>query len=446
MATRMNRLAIVKLAIFSLMLALVPEAAFAIRQGVFNTTNKPGSAGGGCGSCHNPQGGAVASVTITGPATLDAGASGIYTVTATQGTPSAGVKMGFNAAADDGLLSVVAGESTVTFNGEVSHSTNNAGVLHATTAQGTASYQFRYTMPGSAASGSTRKLYAVATLGGEGIGWQHAPDFTVTTGAALTNPPRLMNISTRSQVLTGDNVLIGGFIIGGSAAKTVVVRARGPSLTPLGVPGAMANPQMTLFAGQTQIANNNDWSEATNAQQIQQSGFAPENGLEAAILMTLQPGAYTAIVTGVNNGTGIAIVEVFEVDAVTVPLINISSRSIVQTGDNVMIGGFIIQGSGPQTVVIRARGPSLAAAGVTGVLANPQMTLFAGQTQIANNDNWGDAPNKNQIIASGQAPTDANESAIMMSLQPGAYTAIVTGVNSGTGIGIVEVFTTSTPP
>jgi hypothetical protein len=111
-----------------------------------------------------------------------------------------------------------------------------------------------------------------------------------------------------------------------------------------------------------------------------------------------------------------------------------------------MIGGFVVQGNGPQTVVVRARGPSLAQFGVPNTLANPVLQLFSGQTQIATNDNWQQAPNAAAIIASGQAPTDASESAIMMSLQPGNYTAIVTGANNGTGIGIVEVFTTNTPP
>jgi hypothetical protein len=342
-------------------------------------------------------------------------------------------------------LSNLTGQSTLVFNGEIIHSTNNGMSLHTTSAQGIATYQFRYTMPSTAASGSAHKLYATAALG-VSSGWQHASDFTVTTGAAATNPPRLANISTRAQVLTGDNVLIGGFIIGGSSAKTVVVRARGPSLTQHGVPGAMANPQMQLFAGPTQIAFNDNWTTETNATAIQQSGFAPENGLESAILTTLNPGAYSAIVTGVGNGTGIAIVEVFEVDALTVPLVNISARSIVQTGDSVMIGGFVVQGNGPQTVVVRARGPSLAQFGVPNTLANPVLQLFSAQTPIATNDNWQQAPNVAAIIASGQAPTDASESAIMMSLQPGNYTAIVTGANNSTGIGIVEVFTTNTPP
>ena len=252
--------------------------------------------------------------------------------------------------------------------------------------------------------------------------------------------PRLVNISTRGIVRTGDNVMIGGFIIGGSAPKTVVVRARGPSLTPVGVPGVLANPQVQLYFGQTLLAANDNWQQATNAPAITASGQAPTNANEAAILIQLNPGPYTAIVTGVGNGTGIGIVEVFEIDALGVPLINISTRGLVETGDNVLIGGFIIQGNGPQTVVVRARGPSLAQAGVPGVLANPQLQLYSGQTLIASNDNWQQATNANAITASGQAPTNANEAAILMTLDPGAYTAIVTGVGGTTGVAIVEVF------
>ena len=260
------------------------------------------------------------------------------------------------------------------------------------------------------------------------------------TAVVNNNPPRLFNISTRGPVLTGDNVLIGGFIIQGSTNKQVVIRARGPALAQVGVPGTLANPQLALYSGQTPIASNDNWVDAANAAAITASGFAPENAQEAAILTSLAPGPYTAIVTGVGNTTGIAIVEVFEVDAPNTPLINISTRGIVQTGDNVMIGGIIIEGTGPQTVVVRARGPSLAALGVPGTLANPQLALYSGQTAIASNDNWGDAPNAAAITASTFAPTNPNEAAILMTLQPGAYTAIVTGVGNTTGIAIVEVF------
>jgi hypothetical protein len=258
--------------------------------------------------------------------------------------------------------------------------------------------------------------------------------------ATFANPPRLANISTRMQVLTGENVLIGGLTIDGTTNKTVVIRARGPSLSALGVPGVLANPVLQLFSGQTQIDQNDNWSDAANATALQASGYAPPDPLESAILTSLAPGAYTAIVSGVGGGTGVGLVEVFEVDGYTTPLINIASRGQVLTGSDVVIAGFIIQGSGPQTVVVRARGPSLAAAGVAAPLADPMLQLFSGQTQIAVNDNWQTASNAAALSASGFAPSNPLESAILITLNPGAYTAIVTGANGGTGVGIVEVF------
>jgi hypothetical protein len=256
----------------------------------------------------------------------------------------------------------------------------------------------------------------------------------------IVSPPRLANISTRMQVLTGDDVMIGGFVIGGTAPKTVVVRARGPSLVAQGIAGALANPFLQVFSGATQIAANDNFGSLPNLAQLNASGFAPANALESAVMLTLNPGPYTAIVTGVANTTGVAIVEVFEVDAVATPLINISTRGRVQTGDNVMIGGFIIQGTGPQTVVVRARGPSLAAQGVPGTLSNPTLQLFSGSTVIASNDDWGSASNAAQIQSSGFAPSDSRESAILITLNPGAYTAIVSGTGNTTGVAIIEVF------
>ncbi len=254
------------------------------------------------------------------------------------------------------------------------------------------------------------------------------------------NTPRLANISTRMQVLTGGDVLIGGFIISGATPKTVVVRARGPSLVAAGVPNALGDPVLDLYSGQTVIANNDDWTFAMNSAAIQASGFAPSNSLESAILVTLNPGAYTAIVTGFQNTTGVGIIEVFEVDHPETPLLNISTRGQVLTGGDVMIGGFIIQGTAPQTVVVRARGPSLVAAGVPNALANPVLQLFSGPTQIAANDNWQTDPNATALLNSGFAPGNPLEAAIRITLNPGAYTVIVTGAGGTTGVGIVEVF------
>jgi hypothetical protein len=253
------------------------------------------------------------------------------------------------------------------------------------------------------------------------------------------NPPRLAALSTRLDVLTGQDVAVGGFIIGGSTPKTVVVRARGPSLAAQGVPGPLANPQLQLFSGATEIFYNDDWEDAANAAQILASGFAPSDPNESAIMTTLAPGAYTAIVSGLAGTTGIGIVEVFEVDALSMPLIGISTRGKVLTGAQAMIGGFIIQGTAPRTVIVRARGPSLAAAGLLNVLQNPQLQLFSGSTEIAYNNNWQDS-DQAAIQASGFAPSDPNESAIRITLAPGAYTAIVTGVAGTTGLGIVEVY------
>ncbi len=191
---------------------------------------------------------------------------------------------------------------------------------------------------------------------------------------------------------------------------------------------------------QTVIASNDDYGTAANIAQLNASGFAPPHGLEAAILVTLNPGPYTAIVEGLGGTSGVGLVEVFEVDALTIPLLNISTRGKVELDADVMIGGFIIQGSGPQTVVVRARGPSLTALGVPGALANPMLSLYSGQTVIASNDNWQAASNAAALLSSGFAPADALESAILITLNPGAYTAIVSGVGNTTGVGIIEVF------
>jgi Calx-beta domain/FG-GAP-like repeat len=298
-------------------------------------------------------------------------------------------------------------------------------------------------------------------------------------------PDRLANASTRGRVLTGDSVMISGFIIDGSAPKRVLIRSRGPSMAgaPFFVPGTLADPVLKLFSGQTVIAQNDNWQDAPSCpgficqgpSEVVKTGLdpctpnpgqtsSPANcGSEAAILIVLPPGAYTAQVTGVGGGTGIGLVEVFEADASTVSeLSNISTRAFIQSGDDVMIGGLIIEGSAPATILIRARGPSMSGAPffVPGTLADPFLQLFSGQSVIAQNNNWQDAPlcsgfvcgNAGQIAATGLDPCRANpgqstsppscaqESAILITLPPGAYTAIVSGVGGGTGVGLMEAF------
>ena len=295
------------------------------------------------------------------------------------------------------------------------------------------------TVSGTTVSGLAAGTCTIAADQAGNAEYEDAPQVTQSF-AVSPDPVRLTNNSTRGRVFAGNDVMIGGFIIGGTQPKTVVVRARGLSLVAQGVPGALADPLLQLFSGPTQIAANDNWQEAANAAALQASGFAPADAAESAILTTLAPGAYTAIVTGARGTRGVAIVEVFEIDAPGSPLLNIATRGPVLTGGEVMIGGFIVRGDGPQTVVIRARGPSLAALGVPGVLANPQLRLFAGSTQVAANDNWQDGPDAAAIQAAGFAPANALEAAIRVTLSPGAYTVIVSGVGGTTGVGIVEVF------
>jgi hypothetical protein len=246
----------------------------------------------------------------------------------------------------------------------------------------------------------------------------------------------LGNVSTRLAVGTADNVLIGGFIITGTDFKKVIVRAIGPSI-PLA--GVLADPSLDLFSSSGQLLVSNDnWMDAPNRQDIIDSTIAPTNDLESAVLMELSPGAYTAIVRGVSNTTGIALVEAYDLDsAVDSKLANISTRGLVQTGDNVMIGGFIMLGANAQEVLVRAIGPSLPLAGS---LADPMLELHdANGLLLASNDNWRDTQEA-EIAATGIPPPNDAESAILETLAPAAYTAIVRGKNETTGLALVEIY------
>ena len=276
--------------------------------------------------------------------------------------------------------------------------------------------------------------------------------YAATTSAVTTvnvfapaDLPRLGNISTRMQVLTGGNVMIGGFIIGGSTPKTVAITATGPSLAPFGISNFLANPTLTIVrsSDQSVIATNDDWQTDANAGLLQASGFAPSDPHEAGLYLTLPPGAYTAIVSGAGNTTGVSVVGVFEVDHPEIPLVNISTRGLVQTGGNVMIGGFIVNGAAPQKVAVTATGPSLAPFGISNYLPNPQISIVRSSDQavIATNDNWQTDPNAAQLQASGFAPGNALEPGILTTLAPGAYTVIVSGVGNTTGVAVVGAFT-----
>jgi hypothetical protein len=261
----------------------------------------------------------------------------------------------------------------------------------------------------------------------------------------VINPPRLANLSTRGKVLTGSDVMIGGFAVSGSVPKTVVIRAVGPSLANFGVQGAMTDPQLQLVrsSDNATIATNDDWPSTSNLSALLATGLQPIHAKEAALYITLNPGLYTAIVSGVGGNTGVGLVEVYEIDHPDVNLINISTRGKVLTGSDVMIGGFVVTGNGPQQVLIRAIGPSLTQFGVAGALPDPtiQLVRISDNAVIASNDNWQAGGNAAAITASGHAPSDPLEAAILITLQPGAYTAVVSGVNNSTGVGLIEVYT-----
>jgi hypothetical protein len=240
--------------------------------------------------------------------------------------------------------------------------------------------------------------------------------------------------------------MIGGFIISGTGNKSVIVRAIGPSLAPLGVPGVLADPILELHAPDGSIvATNDNWMDTQQAE-IVASGHAPSDPKESAIVASLPPGAYTAIVKGVGGNTGNALVEVYDLDpSGTSHLTNISTRGFAGTVNNVMIGGFIVgpglgvNGAGSVQVLVRAIGPSLAQFNIPGTLQNPYLTILdQNGNAIAVNDNWKDTQQA-AIQATGLAPTDDRESAILITLPTGEYTAIVLGGGGTVGVARVDV-------
>ena len=257
---------------------------------------------------------------------------------------------------------------------------------------------------------------------------------------------RQLNISTRMRVLTGENVLIGGFIITGSESKRVILRAIAPSLSGV-LPGTLENPTLDLRNGAGEpIAFNDNWKD-TQAAEIQSTGIPPGDDRESAIVQTLAPAAYTAILRGAGDTTGIAVIEVYDLgDSGVSRLANISTRGFVDTGDNVMIGGFIVGGglgagaAGSERVLLRAIGPSLSAFGIEGALANPTLELYnSNGVVLASNDNWKDSQ-QTEIEASGLQPTNDLESVLLRTIPAGAYTAIVRGSEGSTGVAVVEAY------
>jgi len=256
------------------------------------------------------------------------------------------------------------------------------------------------------------------------------------------------NISTRLPVGMGDNILITGFIIQGpgGSTKRILVRAIGPST---GLAGALADPTLELrdSAGAL-MASNDNWMTtqiggiiaADQVAEIQASGLAPTNNAESALIATLAPGSYTAQIRGANSTTGIGVAQAYDLNlASAARLANLSTRGFVQTGDNLMIGGFIIANN-PLRVVVRGIGPSLIPFGIPNALADPTLELRdSNGALVLDNNNWRQTQ-ETELIGTGLQPSDNLESALVTTLQPGGYTALLRGTNNGTGVGVVEVF------
>ena len=273
------------------------------------------------------------------------------------------------------------------------------------------------------------------------------PDGSITI--TDTSPPaaQTVNLSTRMRVLTGDNVGIGGFIITGTAPKRVLVRALGPSLAQFGLSNLLGDPTITLNgpAGFAAVVNDN-WKSSQQTE-IHATGLAPGDDRESAIVATLEPGNYTAVLSGTNSGIGAAIVEIYDLDfAATSKLANISTRAFVGTGDDILVAGFTVgNASNVDNIVVRAIGPSLTASTRGQALLDPTLEVrnANGATLIAN-DNWWESAQATEITETGLAPSDGSESAVAITLGPGAYTALLSAAPGASinppGVGLVEVY------
>lgn len=270
------------------------------------------------------------------------------------------------------------------------------------------------------------------------------PAPTPTPTPSLTpSPAQSLNISTRLGVGTGDDAMIGGFIITGNTSKPILIRALGPSLSNLGLTGLLLDPTLELRGANGGLLFQNDNWKDDQRSLIEGTPFQPGDDREAVIVTSLPPAAYTAVLTGKNQTTGIGLLEIYDLDrAVDSELANISTRGFVGAQDNVMIGGFILGGDNSTRVAVRGLGPSLSQFGLRNLLADPTLELHdANGAILAANDNWEDDPVSAALLsANGLAPANSNESGIFSSLPPGQFTAILAGKNGGIGLGIVEVY------
>lgn len=332
------------------------------------------------------------------------------------------------------------------------------------TAVGTAPLTYQWRKDGVAIPGATQALLSVATAqtgtAAYSVAVTNAAGTTTSQPAMLTvktaNPGRLANLSIRTAAGAGNGSLIVGFVFGGSGTTgtaPLLARAGGPALVQFGVGGTLPDPVLALFNNGRLITSNDDWSSPVIAAVSSSVGAFPfsSGSKDAAISSSLALGSYTAQVSDVAGAAGVALVELYEASPefsyVRPRLVNVSARASAGSGGGTMIAGFVIKGETPVTVLVRAIGPGLTQFGVIGVLTNPKLTLFRDATVVAVNDNWGDVglsaiSSTAGAVGAFALPTNSLDAALLATLEPGSYTAQVSGVDSaaGAGIALVEIY------
>jgi DNA-binding beta-propeller fold protein YncE len=373
-----------------------------------------------------------ANASLSGTKTIDTGATqhlaGFYQAGAATGSATAYTIVSSDARALFVLQSATAsdgGTGTVAVGGQINGTTTRT-VVTATI------NPFGSTITGTS-SGAINAAYSGGT--GQAVALQ-----------------RLVNISSRARVGSADAVAIAGFVISGTESKPVLIRAVGPTLggAPFNVPGVLTTPSLELFRGATSIATNTgigaNRAAIDAAGQLAGAFGLGAAGTDAAILTTLAPGNYTAVVSSTSAAAGVALVEVYDLSGVSLgqKLLNISTRAAVGSGDNVLIAGFVVPPGTTKRVLIRGVGPGLGAFGVAGTLAQPTLTLYSGSTSLATNTNWSTSADAAAITAGslqvGAFGLSSNDSALVATLAPGNYTAQVTGAGTTTGVALIEVY------
>jgi hypothetical protein len=331
-----------------------------------------------------------------------------------------------------------------------------ADITLSVAASATPAPAYQWQVDGVNIAGATSSSYTTSTPGTYTVVLTNSAGSVTSSPAVITAATRLINISSRAFVGTNANIEIAGFVISGPPGTTeqVLVRGVGPTLSQFGVAGFLAQPVLTLFdSAGNQVATNTGWNTASNAAQIASAitttgAFAlPLDSADSALLVSLSPGAYTAEISGLNSTTGVALAEVYEVKSGDPALINISTRAFVNTGTSVEIGGFVVTGSQPAKVLVRAIGPTLSQFGVSGVLAQPSLSVVdSSGNAVASNTGWSTNANLPTIASEMTAvgafalPSGSADCVLLLTLAPGAYTAVVSGVNGSSGVALVEVY------